>query len=418
MKLLVFAHAPPPYHGQSIAVQLMLNRFGGDRRRTAFRLQPPNQYGIECYHVNARFSKTLEDVGELQFGKILFVLFYCLQAIWCHFRYGVNVLYYVPAPGKGVALYRDWLVMFLCRPFFQKVIFHWHGGGLAKWLETVGVSGTRSLTYRLMGEADLSVVLTEFGRRDAEKLMPRRLAVIASGIADPCPQFAETLLPRRRARAAALKAIILSGNTGSSGPPETVVRVFFVATCSREKGLFDAIEGLRLANEKAATRNLPLRFHLTVAGAFASAAEEKELHELIRRNKLQEAVVFAGFVSDERKYRELCEADIFCFPTYYAAEGQPASVAEALAFGLPVITTRWRAVPAMLPENYPGLVDIKSPGQIAEKLFLLCDSDLSGTLREVFLSRFTVERHLANLSETMRGLEHDEKQSCQGSKNS
>ena len=33
MKLLVFAHTPPPHHGQSYMVQLMLDGFGGDARR-------------------------------------------------------------------------------------------------------------------------------------------------------------------------------------------------------------------------------------------------------------------------------------------------------------------------------------------------------------------------------------------------
>jgi hypothetical protein len=30
MKLLVFAHTPPPHHGQSYMVKLMLDGFGGD----------------------------------------------------------------------------------------------------------------------------------------------------------------------------------------------------------------------------------------------------------------------------------------------------------------------------------------------------------------------------------------------------
>ena len=30
MKLLVFAHVPPPYHGQSYGVQRMLRGFGGN----------------------------------------------------------------------------------------------------------------------------------------------------------------------------------------------------------------------------------------------------------------------------------------------------------------------------------------------------------------------------------------------------
>lgn len=405
MKLLVFAHVPPPYHGQSAAVRLMLEHFGGNRRKSRFRREPPNRYGIECYHVNARLSKTLEDVGEFQFRKFDQILFYSLQAIWCRFRYGVKTLYYVPAPGKAVALYRDWLVMFFCRPFFERVIFHWHGGGLAKWLEISAQHKTRDVTYRLMGKADLSIVLTEFGRDDAEKLLPRRLAVISNGLADPCAQFNDIILPGRRARAAALKALLFR-NAAPANSSEAVVNVLFVATCSREKGLFDAVEGVRLANVAAEERNLPLRFRMVVAGTFASSLEETEMREFIRRQLLQNTVSLVGFVSGERKNEVFRNADIFCFPTYYPAEGQPTCVAEALAFGLPVITTRWRAVPDMLPGDYPGLVDIKSPKQIAEKLLFLCASDLAACSRDAFLRHFTLERHLTAMSEALRSVEN------------
>src|SRR5512142_2144174 len=100
MKLLVFAHTPPPHHGQSYMVRLMLEGFGGDRRRparpsTARGQQGP--FGIECYHVNARLSKKLEDIGDLRFGKLMLLLGYCLEAIWCRFRYGVTNFYYIPA---------------------------------------------------------------------------------------------------------------------------------------------------------------------------------------------------------------------------------------------------------------------------------------------------------------------------------
>jgi glycosyltransferase involved in cell wall biosynthesis len=405
MKLLVFAHVPPPYHGQSAAVKLMLEHFGGDRRQKKFRRRPPGRYGIECYHVNARFSKTLEDVGELQAGKVLMVLFYCLQAIWCRFRYGVKTLYYVPAPGKAVALYRDWLVMFFCRPFFDKIIFHWHGGGLAKWLETVAQTRTRGITYYLMRDADLSLVLTEFGRGDAEKLLPKRVAVIPSGIPDPCPRFEETLLMRRRARAAVFKKILSGGFTYENEMDRTV-SVLFIAHCLREKGVFDVVEAIALANETLTAENSPLRFRLTIVGAFASHIDERALKEFIRQRKAESAINILGFVPDERKYQELRNADIFCFPSYYPAEGQPASLMEALAFGLPIITTRWRAIPAVLPENYPGLVDIKSPAQIAEKLRQICASDVAPALRETFLKRYTLEQHLNNITRAMHSVDN------------
>src|SRR5882672_12831895 len=98
MKLLVFAHVPPPYHGQSYAVKLMLQNFGGDRRKQ--KKITPGRFGIECYHVNAQFSRGLEDIGVFRSVKTAWLFFYCLEAIWCRFRYGVENFYYVPAPGK------------------------------------------------------------------------------------------------------------------------------------------------------------------------------------------------------------------------------------------------------------------------------------------------------------------------------
>ena len=141
--------------------------------------------------MDARFSKSLEDIGELQIGKFLLILYYCLQAIWCRFRYGVTNFYYVPAPGKSVALYRDWLVLFLCRPFFKEIILHWHAAGLAKWLETSVQIRTRAVTYHAFKQAGLSIVISNYNVADAEKLLPRRIRVVSNGIPDPCPDFEE-----------------------------------------------------------------------------------------------------------------------------------------------------------------------------------------------------------------------------------
>jgi glycosyltransferase involved in cell wall biosynthesis len=399
MKLLIFAHVPPPHHGQSYAVKLMLDNYGGDRRKAKFRSQSVNHFGIECYHVNARFSKTLEDVGKLQAGKIALILFYCAQAIWCRFRYGVDTFFYIPAPGKPVALYRDWLVMLVCRPFFKRVIFNWRAAGLAKWLETVGSIRTRSFTYNRMKNADVSIVLSDFSRNDAEKLLARRVITVAGGVPDPCPKFETDILPRRRERIAARRNI-LSGEIQNASDADKTVNVLYLALMSRDKGAFDAVEGIALANE-----NSPLRFRLTIIGGFASQKENDELHDLIQRRGLQNAVEILGFVSVERKFEALRDADLFCFPSYYLAEGQPASLIEAMAFGLPIVTTRWRAIPEMLPEDYPGFVSPKSPGHIAEKLRLLATSEMTGQLREIFLRRFTIEQHLVKMAEAFRSVE-------------
>ena len=59
MKLLVFAHVPPPLHGQSQMVQYLVE---------GLRADP--SLGIEVIHVDARLSEGLEDVGTARGGKL------------------------------------------------------------------------------------------------------------------------------------------------------------------------------------------------------------------------------------------------------------------------------------------------------------------------------------------------------------
>jgi glycosyltransferase involved in cell wall biosynthesis len=396
MKLLVFAHTPPPHHGQSYMVQLMLEGFGGDCRKRR-GVPGTNRHGVECYHVNVRLSNELEDIGSFRFGKLLLLVGYCLQAIWFRYRYGIENFYYIPAPGKHSAIYRDWVVMFLCRPFFKRLILHWEAAGLAKWLETSVQMPARALTFRLMREVSLSVILSKYTRADAEKLFSRRICVVHNGIPDPCQDFDRAVLPRRRSRRAA-RAELMSGRSQSDDDTR-IFKVLYVAHCTRDKGLFDAIEGVLLANRKLQAEGSAISMKLVVAGTFLTAEEQDEFERLHARPEVRSAVEYLGFIEGARKTETFSLADAFCFPTYYRNESQPVSLIEAMAFGLPIVTTGWRSIPELLPADYPGVVPIRSPQHVAEALLRLVNSDVGEQLRGIFLRQFTAENYIAGLAE-------------------
>lgn len=412
MKLLIFAHTPPPHHGQSYMVRLMLEGMGGNRRE---RRSWPRQgltaggdtFGVECYHVNSRVSKNLEDIGGFRFNKLLLTVGYCLQAIWCRFRYGVTTFYYVPAPGKPSALYRDWLVLLLCRPFFKKVILHWHASGLAKWLETVGLMRSRVMAYFAAKQVDLSIVLSNYGRADAEKLYPLRVAVVPNGIPDPCPNFNEELLRRRRSRLEA-RRLLMSGQgvpaelAAVAGPEPQVFKVLFLGHCTRDKGLFEAVRGTLLARQRLAVEGSRIELKLVVAGQFVHPEEEAEFHQLCQ-GEGREGVAYEGFVSGETKRRWFEEADGFCFPSYLESFG--LVLVEAMAFGLPIVATRCGAMPEVLPPGYPGLVAVRNADEVAEALAQLTTADSFEELRRRFEACFTVEKHLANLAAALHSVE-------------
>lgn len=408
MKLLIFAHTPPPHHGQSYMVQLMLAGFGGDQRKGrrvngVEGVPQVRPYDIQCYHVNARLSRKLEDIGDLRIGKLFLLVWYCAQAIWCRIRYGVRNFYYIPAPGKKSALYRDWLVMFLCRRWFSRVFLHWHAAGLAKWLELAVQLRTRSITYELMKQVDLSIVLSQYNKADAEKIYSQNITVVSNGIPDPCPGFDKEVLPRRKARFAARKKL-LSGQVlaekdfENTGDDPNVVRVLYLAHCTREKGLFDTVEGILLASQRLADRRYPISLRLLIAGTFVLPGEKAEFDRVLEKSASAGMIEYFGFVSGEQKSRLLREADLFCFPTYYENENQPVNLIEAMAFGLPILTTRWRSLPEMFPTNYAGLVDTRAPEQIANVLPSLMAGEAGDGFRDLFLRDYTLERHLSALA--------------------
>ena len=177
MKLLVFAHTPPPHHGQSQMIAHLVTGFGGDVR-TRSKSAPSSPHSIEVFHVNARLSDDLEDVGAARWGKVFVLIRYCFQALWIRFRHGVHSFYYVPSPPKHASLYRDWIVMLFCRPFFKRIILHWHSVGLGEWLETKARPWERRVTHWLLGRPDLNLVLSRYNEPDANRLHPKRSAIV------------------------------------------------------------------------------------------------------------------------------------------------------------------------------------------------------------------------------------------------
>ncbi|MBL9175513.1 MAG: glycosyltransferase family 4 protein [Verrucomicrobiales bacterium] len=382
MKLLVFAHVPPPHHGQSQMVQYLVDGFRG---------RP--ELGIEVVHVDARLSGDLQDVGSARGGKVLQLLRYCGQALVARIRTGVGTLYYIPSPPKRTPLVRDWMVFLLLRPWFRHVVFHWEAAGLGEWLETQARPWERRLSRALLGKPALSVVLAETNRRDAEVLSSRRTSVVHNALKDPCPDFVGDLEPRRRARWTELR------ERGGE------VRVLFLALCSRDKGLLDAMEAVAQANAAAAQGPGPaLKFRLTVAGAFPDPGIEQEFREWCGRPGREGMVTHVGFLSGADKDAAWRAADVFLFPTYYANEGQPVSLIEAMAYGVPAVTTRWRGIPEMLPAGYPGLVEPKDPAAQAGALLALATSGVGLELRREYERRFTLDRYLEGMASAIRAI--------------
>jgi glycosyltransferase involved in cell wall biosynthesis len=353
MKLLALTQTPPPLHGQSLMAQLLVERLGP-------------QTGTEVFHVNLPLSEDAADIGRWRYKKVLRIIRACFNAFLVRLKHEPIALYYIPAPGKRSALYRDWLVMLLCRPFFSWLVLHWHGVGLGEWLGREGTPPERWITRWLLGRADLAVVLAPELAADAQTFRPLRTSVVANGLPSPKP-------------AAVVADRVRDGR----------FEVLFLGQCSRTKGLFDAVQAVLLLDQ-----HNPGAFRLTVAGDFPSTEEKSAFLNAV--GPRAGTVRYVGPVDEAKKRALFAETDVFCFPTYYPHEGQPLVLIEAMASDIPIVTTRWRAIPGMLPAEHVWLVEPKQPELIADALIAAhAAGPAYGALRGHYENHFTIEAHLA-----------------------
>lgn len=96
-----------------------------------------------------------------------------------------------------------------------------------------------------------------------------------------------------------------------------------------------------------------------VVGAGSALTEFQAMAQTLG---LTHCVTFHGQLDQNSVLRLLQKADLFCFPT--RSEGFPKVVLEALACGLPVITTRVSALPKLIGSGGGVLLDEASPAAL------------------------------------------------------
>lgn len=372
---------------------------------------------FEVHHVDARVSDDLEDVGSFRPQKFIRLFKCILQAWWMRLRYGSMAFYYVPAPAKLSAIMRDWLVMALCRPLFPELILHWHAYGLGEWAAS-GSDWQRRLTRCALDKADLSIVLNNYNKRDAAVFEPRRIEVVPNGIADQFPDYDEKLKSRRETRAIRLRQLGLRHDKEDL----EIVRFLFLGHLIESKGVFVAIEATRLANERLRRSNAGWRAHLTLAGSFASQEEKARVLATVDAaneaadgcgakvgrcegggwaerdtlgigNQAGAMIELVGFLDSEQKKSALEGADCLVFPTFYESEAQPLVLLEALSAGLAIITTSWRGVAEVLPEEYPAQCAPKSAADCADRMLRVAEHYRSEDCRRQFTEHLTLQQH-------------------------
>lgn len=329
-QIIALVQTPPPFHGQSVMNQLLLD---GEYSK------------VEFHHVRMAFSSEIQEIGAFNWKKLFHLVAVFFTILSIRFRTGAQVLYYPPASPNMVPFLRDCVLLIGTRWLFRKTVFHFHANGIAD-LYTRLPWFLRIAFRAAYQNPDLSVVISNYGRGDAEFLKSTNIALIPNGIPD-------------------MRGIDSLKCSAMNGHPE----ILFCGMVSEEKGIGILLEACAKLKQRGAS------FRCKIVGKAASEIEEKKFIEFVKYHQLEDIVEFTGPLYGDKKWKAYAEADIFCFPTHYSAESFGMVAVEAMMFALPVVATNWRGLPDIVVDEESGyLVPPKDSEATASRLQILLEN--------------------------------------------
>ena len=357
--LLVVGPTPPPSHGVSVTMRLILD----SRLRERFRMS----------HVELADRRGIAHVGKPDIHDVFLFVSQWLSLIRRLLSERPRVVY-LAISQSTIGVVRDSFFIWPSRLFGARVIIHLHGGGFRAWYERRGRT-TRSYVRLMLGAVARVIVLGETLRGLFDGLVaPGRVAVVPNGVS--------------WARG--------HGPAGAVIPKRRSVRILHFGTLSRLKGALVLLTSVPLVLRARSD------VEFVFAGPWLRAEDQRWAEEFVRRQQFGESVVFAEPASEREKRALFESADLFVFPAVQQ-EGQPLVVLEAMAAGLPVVCTDRGCLRETVVEGETGLfVRHDDPGHLAEIILRLLERPgemkaMGGRARSRAESLYTGDRFLENL---------------------
>ena len=192
--------------------------------------------------------------------------------------------------------------------------------------------------------------------------------------------------------------LCIYSNGSSSVEKPSVPTIVTVARLIEKKGIGDLIRACHILRERGRT----LRLEIIGKGPLR-AALKTQVHLL----DLQDIVRFRGALAQEAVRETYRQADIFALPCVISEDGDrdgiPTVLLEAMACGLPVVSTGVSGIPELVESGRDGiLVEPRNPEMLADALdHLLSDEGLRKKLGQAasakVASKFSVERSVTEL---------------------
>ena len=284
---------------------------------------------------------------------------------------------------SSLSLLRDWAFMVTARLAGAKVICHYHGTVHARFPSCETRSG-RAIGRFLMSAAHCVIVLGPTYQRRMGEAWKRDDLAWAPNMAD----------------VALLRSMAADAPAPWLAPGERAV--LFIGRLSAPKGIYDLFEAVPRVIE----RHPETRFVLV--GVAESDAMEPVIRAEAERRGITPRVTFLGSLEGHEKAAAFATSQMVVVPSW--TEGFPLVIPEAMAAGLPVITTAVGAIPDFVTDGEDGfLIAPKDPRALADGICRLLDDEglrrrISERVRARAPREFAIEVGCGKVIEVIKGV--------------
>lgn len=164
--------------------------------------------------------------------------------------------------------------------------------------------------------------------------------------------------------------------------------IFSVGRLVDKKGYADLVSACGLLADKG------VDFECTIVG---EGPERAKLESAIVGHGLEDRVSLVGAMPQEQFIPVLRRADVFALPCVIAQNGDrdamPLALEEAMAMGLPVVSTRVVGIPELVRDGAGLLVPPRSPSDLAQALEQVYRAGVEGGVTMGQRGRAIVEQH-------------------------
>ena len=313
--VLLIVRVPPPYGGGEAVGALLERLFTGRFGILAFR-RPSHQKASQ---------------GRLSAGNLLFGLRYAGRSTIRIAKDRPRVVY-LDIPKDTTAFLRSSVVVLVARSLRVRVVGDLAGADFVflrgSWL-------VRRYGRWVLGSIDAIRVLGESVVATLRAHGLENTVVISNGIEDPRTPEAD------------------AGGVRFDAKREFL----YVGKIARAKGIATLVEFVDTFRDNGQP------FCLHVVGEWENEQTRTEIEDEVRGRGLEDLVVFHGRLVGDAKWRVYARAHLLLHPTHW--DGQPVTILEALAFGLPVVATRIGAIPDTISTGDEGyLMADSSPAEL------------------------------------------------------